>query len=50
MSDDQCDRCGGTFLVELTVVAENPPGIDRDRIEAELCYSCRRDVTHESLA
>jgi hypothetical protein len=47
---NQCDRCGGTFRVELCEVHRGPvPGTNRNRLEAHLCYSCRQDTTHEVI-
>jgi len=53
MPEDTCARCGDDFRLELCVVYEGEPipeaGIDRDRVEAHLCYDCRQKVTHERL-
>jgi hypothetical protein len=49
MPEDTCARCGDNFRVELCIVSEPEAGIDRDRVEAHLCYDCRQEVTHEPL-
>lgn len=50
MSD--CDRCGGDFRVAVCVVHEGDvpaEGVDRERIEAELCYDCQQDIPNRKL-
>lgn len=49
MSGESCERCGDDFRVELCVVGRPSGGIDRNRIEAYLCYPCRNDTPHERL-
>jgi len=41
-----CDRCGSDYRVEVCVVHEDDR---RGRVEAHLCYGCRRDTPHDQL-
>lgn len=49
MTKANCESCGSEYLLRPCVVARNPPIPGRDRIEAILCYSCRRKHNHEVL-
>lgn len=45
-----CDRCGNDYDVRVCSLGAAPETMARNRIGANLCYGCRKEVPHEMLS